>query len=372
MLTKEENERLARVGKGTPSGEMLRRYWWPVGFSQEVMPCAYPTRVRVLGEDLVLFRDGDDRLGLLGVHCAHRGASLEFGRVEPSGVRCPYHGWLYDVAGHCRDQPCEPEGSTFKDRIQHLAYRIEELGGLIFAYLGPEPAPLLPRYDLLCTDVGERVVGADEEHCNWLQRAENAVDEHHLTVLHASVYPDTAFKRARVEWERMWYGSRNTIDIPGVYAEPRVTHFLFPSHSRITLARIGTEPSHNLRLRVPTDDGHTTTYWVELYPGKPPGLKTVGQRRSVPGAYERVDDGWWRLPSHEQDRAAQESQGVIADRTAEHLGASDRGIIMFRQMIEEAIQTVEAGGDPPGTLRDAAANQSISFDARMPAVSALR
>lgn len=370
-VTRDENDRLTRVSPGTAAGALLRRYWWPVGFTQELAPRSRPVPVRLLAEDLVLFRDGQGHLGLLGIHCSHRGASLAFGRVEDAGVRCPYHGWLYDSTGRCLDQPAEPEESTFKDRIRHPAYRVQELGGLVFAYLGPEPAPLLPRYDLLCVEGGERVVGADEEHCNWLQRAENGMDEHHLAVLHASVYPDTALKRAQVDWHRTWYGSRTTVDIPGVYAEPRVTHFLFPSHSRITLARVGTEPSHNLRLRVPTDDTTTTTFWVNVYPGRSPGLRTVGHERSVAGVYERVDDGWWGLPSHEQDRAVQESQGPIADRSQEHLGSSDAGVILFRRMLDESLRAVAEGRDPVGVVRDPSENEIIAFDARMPQIADL-
>jgi 5,5'-dehydrodivanillate O-demethylase oxygenase subunit len=372
MLTKDENERVTRVGRGMPAGEMLRRYWWPVGFSDSTSPTSGPARVRLLGEDLVLFRDGEGALGLLGLHCSHRGTSLEFGRVESDGIRCPYHGWLYAPSGRCLDQPAEPEDSTYKSQIRHLSYSVQELGGLIFAYLGPEPAPLLPRYDLLCAEGGERLVGADEEYCNWMQRAENGMDEHHLSILHASVYPDTAMKRLSVSWDRTWYGSRTTVDLPGLYPEPRVTHFVFPSHSRITLARIGTEPSHNLRLRVPTDDTKTTTFWVNLFPGKPPGRKTEGFTTHQPGVYPRVEDGWWGLPSHEQDRAAQESQGMIADRAAEHLASSDRGVLIFRQMLLESIDAVARGEDPVGVVRDPAANEFIAFDARMPQVAALR
>ncbi|HEY1374510.1 MAG TPA: Rieske 2Fe-2S domain-containing protein, partial [Candidatus Binatia bacterium] len=127
---------------------MLRRYWWPVAFSEQVAQKSRPAKVRLLGEDLVVFRAGNGKLGLLGLHCSHRGTSLEFGRIEECGLRCCYHGWLYDLAGKCVEQPTEPEGSTFKERIQHPAYKAEEIGGFVFAYLGPDPAPLLPRYDL--------------------------------------------------------------------------------------------------------------------------------------------------------------------------------------------------------------------------------
>ena len=134
MLSNEENEMLTRVGPGTPAGEMLRRYWWPVGFSEEVKSKGTPVKVRLLGEDFVLFRDGGGELGLLELHCSHRGTSLEFGRVEDNGIRCCYHGWLYDRRGKCLEQPAEPEDSTFKDRIQHPAYHAREAAGLVFAF----------------------------------------------------------------------------------------------------------------------------------------------------------------------------------------------------------------------------------------------
>jgi 5,5'-dehydrodivanillate O-demethylase len=148
MLSNEENELLTRVGRGTPGGEMLRRYWWPVNFSELVTKRGQPAKVRLLGEDLVLFRGGDGSLGLLALNCSHRGTSLEFGRVEENGIRCCYHGWLYDTRGQCLEQPAEPADSTFKSRVQHPAYQPLEIAGFIFAYMGPEPAPLLPNYDL--------------------------------------------------------------------------------------------------------------------------------------------------------------------------------------------------------------------------------
>ncbi len=362
MLSKQENELMTRVGPGTPAGEMLRRYWWPVGFTEEVKAKGPPVRVRLLSEDFVLFRDGSGRLGFLGLHCSHRGASLEYGRVEDKGIRCCYHGWVYDVNGRCLEQPAEPEDSTFKDRIKHPAYKVQELGGLMFAYIGPEPAPLLPRYDLLLRNDGGMVVGATEEHCNWLQRAENGVDPAHIVSLHASGYPNRAFKRPAIEWERTWYGIAMTMHIPGI-SKPNIQHRIFPSHSRNATARIGDNSAQNIRFRVPTDDTKTTTFWRSLRPNvRPFTLKTLGLKKTTPGVYEHVDDGWWGIESREQDRMAQESQGVIADRTKEHLGTSDRGVIMLRQMIMESIEAVRQGRDPIGVIRDAEKNDVIQFN----------
>src|SRR5918992_998911 len=376
MLSKEENELMTRVGPGTPAGEMLRRYWWPVAFTEVVQPEARPIKVKLLGEEFVLFRDGSGKLGLLELHCSHRGTSLEFGRVEKNGIRCCYHGWLYDRAGKCLEQPAEPEGSTFKDRIQHPAFHAQDAGGLVFAYVGPEPAPLLPGYDLLVREDGCRVVGGGEEFCNWLQRAENSADGAHSIALHAAGYPNMAMKRPTIEWEPTPFGIKETTWIEGV-SKARISHFVFPSHVRHSAARIDEEPRQVIRFRVPKDDYTTNTYYIDFYPHKngeptqPVPLRIKGFRKSVPGVYDRVQDGWWNLPNREQDRVAQESQGVIADRTKEHLATSDRGILMLRQMIRDAIETVSQGQDPIGVIRDSKDNRPITFDSSRDAVEAL-
>ena len=370
MLTKEENDMLTRVGPGTHAGKLLRHYWWPVGFSEEIRAKERPRRIQLLNEDLVLFRSGNGQVGVMQVACTHRGTSLEFGRVEDDGIRCCYHGWLYATDGRCLHQPAEPEDSTFHQRIRQPAYKVEELGGLIFAYLGPEPAPLLPRYDLLVRADGARVVGAGEEHCNWLQRSENSVDQSHLVALHASVYPQTALKRPALDWQKTWYGIRIQTQIAPPRA-PKISHWIFPAHTRHTTARKGEKPDHALRFRVPTNDTKTTTFWVKFYPQDPPGLTTKGLNKRQAGVYPRVDDGWWGIPSHEQDRVAQESQGPIYDRSTEHLASADRGIIMAREMLMECIKGVTEGQDPVGILRDPKQNEILTFDASMEEIDAL-
>ena len=376
MLSRQENDLLTSVGRGTPCGEMLRRYWWPIGFSELVTEKQIPTKVRLLGEDFVLFRDGALRLGLLELHCSHRGTSLEFGRVEGQGIRCCYHGWLYDVAGRCLEQPAEPGESTFKDRILHPAYKVQEIAGFIFAYLGPDPAPLLPRYDLFLEENGERVIGAGTEYCNWLQRAENSVDQTHLVALHAPEYPQMALKRPEIGWQKTVYGAKVTMHVPGV-SKPKHSHWVFPSHTRHTTARKDRVPDHAIRFRVPTDDTTTKTFWLRFTPndeanrGRPLRLKTVGFEDDKPGIYTRVDDGWWGIASHDQDRVAQESQGEIYDRTREHLGASDEGVILLRQTIKESIEAVRQGQDPFWILRSSEENNKITFDESMSEIGAL-
>ena len=376
MLSAEENELMTRVGRGTPAGEMLRRYWWPIAFSEEVKRKGRPDKVTLLGEECVLFRDGGGQLGLLDLHCSHRGTSLEFGRVEDGGIRCCYHGWLYDLRGNCLEQPAEPEDSTFKDRIKHPAYHAQEAGGLVFAYIGPSPAPLLPPYDLLVREDGSRVVGGGEEFCNWLQRAENSTDGSHSIALHAAGYPNMAMKRPRIKWEPTDVGIKETTWVEGV-SRPRISHFVFPSHVRHSAARVGESPRQVIRFRVPTDDFKTTTFWIDFYPHKdgqptqPVALRTEEFKKSEPGVYKRVQDGWWNLYTHEQDRVAQETQGVVADRTKEHLASSDQGIIMLRKMITEAMDAVERGRDPIGVLRDPMEKKVITFDSSRDAVAPL-
>jgi len=376
MLSRDENDLLTRVGPGTPCGEMLRRYWWPIGFSELVAEKQSPTKVRLLSEDFVLFRNGAGHLGLLELHCSHRGTSLEFGRVEDQGIRCCYHGWLYDTAGRCLEQPAEPADSTFKERIHHPAYKVREIAGFIFAYLGPDPAPLLPRYDLFLQENGERVIGAGTEYCNWLQRAENSVDQTHLVALHAPEYPQMALKRPEIGWQKTVYGAKVTMHVPGV-SKPKHSHWVFPSHTRHTTARKDRVPDHAIRFRVPTDDTTTKTFWLRFTPndeanrGRPLRLKTIGFEDDKPGIYTRVDDGWWGIASHDQDRVAQESQGEIYDRTREHLGASDEGVILLRQTIKESIDAVRQGQDPFWILRSSEENSKITFDASMAEIGAL-
>ncbi len=376
MLSTKENELMTRVGRGTPAGEMLRRYWWPVAFTEQVKSKGRPVKATLLGAEFVLFRDASGQLGLLDLHCSHRGTSLEFGRVEDSGIRCCYHGWLYDLRGNCLEQPAEPKDSTFKDRIKHPAYHARDAGGLVFAYIGPLPVPLLPPYDLLVRQDGSRVVGGGEEFCNWLQRAENSTDGAHSIALHAAGYPNMAMKRPTIKWEPTEFGIKETTWVDGV-SRPRISHFVFPSHVRHSAARVGEKPRQVIRFRVPTDDFKTTTFWIDFYPhkdGQPTqrvALRTEEFKKSEPGVYKRVQDGWWNLNTHEQDRVAQETQGVVADRTKEHLASSDQGIIMLRKMIMEAMDAVERGEDPIGVLRDPMRNTVITFDSSRDAVAPL-
>jgi 5,5'-dehydrodivanillate O-demethylase len=345
-----DNEALTRVTRGTPAGEMLRRYWWPVGFTEQVTTT--PLVTRILGEDLVLFRDGDGKVGLLDRKCPHRGTQLDLGRVELSGLRCCYHGWLFDRNGQCLDQPCEPPDSTYKDKINTVAYDTYEAAGLIFAYLGPKPTPAFPKYDMLFTESYDRFVFARESHCNWLQRAENTADPYHVIVLHAPLYPELALVRPEVTFEPADYGIRMRTEYPNGVTEEH--HTIFPGHIRVNVIRVGQRPSQLMLFNVPVDDTTTHQYMVFGYETDNDAhtLRTAEFQHRKFGEYTRVDDEWWRIWERDQDDAAQESQGRIADRTTEHLATSDRGVIMLRKMLREAIDAVAAGQDPMHVIRD--------------------
>ncbi len=201
MLTPEQNETLTRVGRGTPMGELMRRYWHPVAakaqlLERKVMP------VRLFGEDLVLFSDEQGRMGLVGDRCAHRSVKLECGYATEKGIKCPYHGWTFDTSGQCVDQPGEPAFSRFKDKVKIPSYPVEELAGLVFAYLGPLPAPLLPRWDRLVWDNVYRVIGFVKIPCNWLQCMENTPDPVHGVFLHGHYFKHW-LKETRSEDQRL-------------------------------------------------------------------------------------------------------------------------------------------------------------------------
>src|SRR5438552_2553251 len=191
MLAKEENDLLTRTGPGTPCGELLRRYWQPAALAEELPAGGAPIPIRLLGEDLVLFRDDDGQWGLLGLHCSHRGADLSYGRIEDGGLRCIYHGWLYDVEGRCLEQPGEPAESSFFRRITHRAYPCVEAGGLILTYMGPGTPPELPPWDFLVAPDDLRANTKIFHECNYLQGLEGTFDPQHLMFLHRFFTPDS-------------------------------------------------------------------------------------------------------------------------------------------------------------------------------------
>jgi len=370
MLTAEQQERLTRVGPGTPMGALLRRYWMPVAASVELAVGATKT-VRLLGEDLVLFRTTRGDLGLIEERCPHRGTSLREGDVDDTGLRCAYHGWKFGASGACLEMP----GETKPERLalgQARAYRAQDLGGLIFAYLGPEPAPLLPRWDLLVWTPILRDIGRAVIPCNWLQIMENSVDPTHLEWLHGhhlsrvrqklGMPAPTHYPRRHVEigFDRFPYGIIKRRVLEGGSRDDddwKVGHpLVFPN-----MVRVGVHPQHRLQIRVPMDDTHTLHFWYCCW--VPPAGAEVRQE-TVP-VYEvpfRDERGEFLLDFVDGgDIMAWVSQGPIADRTREVLGEWDRGIVLYRRLLFEQLDAVAAGEDPMGVVRDPALNASIEL-----------
>ncbi|MBM2812092.1 MAG: phthalate 4,5-dioxygenase [Chloroflexi bacterium] len=386
MLTKELNDRLCMTGPGTPGGEFLRRYWQPVGLSQDVKAGGKPFQIRIMSEDLVLFRDDLARAGLVGLHCSHRLTSLAYGRVEDGGIRCPFHGWLYDVEGRCLEQPAEPESSTFKERVRHTAYPCQELGGIIFAYMGPaERIPLLPRYEVLVSENGTRQATSYTINCNYMQNIEGT-DATHFLYLHTepwSLLKPKLFsmQRTQIAFEEADYGLFETVWQPHIERGGGSTHhahFVLPAG----FLRMDHRASRVLRYQswyVPMDDMHTYRVQVGFAPLGPDGAPYMWRAEedyTQPGPendyfrdYEHVDtiSG---IPGHSgpgtatkgflcQDNMANETEGPIMDRSREHLGSSDRLIAAIRKQMLMGIAAVERGGDPKNIFRDTAQNVLI-------------
>ena len=327
MLTKDENELFMRVGPGTPTGGLLRRYWHAVGCTELVT--AKPQRVRVLGEDLVLYRADDGQPVLMDLRCAHRRVALDHGRVEGSCIRCPYHGWLYDRSGACIEQPAEPEGSSFKDKVRLASYPTQEFSGIVFAYMGPGAAPLLPMFDVLRMTDGVKEVMMQTVHTNWLGHMENTVDISHLAWLHGFTFPAYGARKLSYLWHRKDYGVDNEMIVEGS-DDPHVSCMAFPTINRFALPPV--DPSGELVLsmifRVPVDDLAIKQYFVRFYPS-PKHTFVARTRDPKPGVYAPLEKDWWGIDVPDQDRMAIEQQGVMPDRSLERLGSSDGGIILL-------------------------------------------
>ncbi|MPZ13096.1 MAG: Rieske 2Fe-2S domain-containing protein [Chloroflexi bacterium] len=377
MLTKEDNEMLTRVGPGTPCGELLRRYWHPVCIASELTEDRPKKRLRVLGEDLVIFRDEQGGYGLLAEQCSHRGASLYYGFLEDGGLRCPYHGWLYDATGTCLEQPFEPSQSMLKHSIRHPAYPVQQLAGLLFAFMGPKPASLLPRWDVVAWEDGERTLSRQQIlSCNWLQAEENTADVTHTYFLHGHTMrmkgrTDGEYYYRPIEqygFQRFEYGlvkSWRYADNGSRFGAERGggNPLVFPNMLRLTSG-----PTHSIHWRVPIDDVQTRIF-VATFSRSGEGRRWGAERPEgeQPSIDERMDvnrdpNGEYSLDTFpSQDTMAWETQGPIFDRTKEHLGASDRGVAMFRQMLKEQIEIVQRGAEPMGVIRDPEKNQLIEL-----------
>lgn len=379
MLSVAENERLTQVGPGTPMGELMRRYWQPIAITSNLR--SHPTQpVRILGEDLVLYRDQSDRLGLIGRYCPHRRVDLSYGIPEENGLRCMYHGWLFNQAGQCTEQPFEetvhPDG-RFKEKVLTASYPVEELGGLVWAYMGPAPAPLLPRWDLLAWDNVLRDIGVTVLPCNWLQCMENSLDPVHTEWLHvyltSSVLESegaiddknelTRQAHQRIGFDRYDNGLVKKRIVDGTTnqdVEWTVGHpIIFPNWLGGTTG---------FQMRVPIDDTHTWHILYNVY--VPPEGITLDEQEDIPSYEVPYLNEEGRMAVNfviGQDTMAWVTQGPIAKRDKEKLGQSDVGIILYRKLLQEQMRVVEDGGDPMNTFRDPAENEIIwTFDEHRP------
>jgi 5,5'-dehydrodivanillate O-demethylase len=378
-LSKERNEQLTQVGPGTAGGDLLRRYWMPISPAKEVRAAKSKKRVRILGEHLVLFRDGQGRLGLIPEHCPHRHASLYFGFLEDDGLRCSYHGWKFAADGECIEQPFEAKDTKLRGLACRPSYPVEELGGLIFAYLGPSPAPLLPRWEALVREDGVRsIVQLPVHNCNWVQAQENSHDPVHVYYLHGHMllqqglqdqYPtDFAYLYRPIDsyefevcHEPAWTGIRKIRTYGGDRPEREAGHpAVFPNI--LVTAQAEKLVMH---FRVPMDDEHTAITWIEFTPTDR-AVAATGDPQQEPTvtylAHPLGVDGEYNLATFEnQDLMAWETQGAVFDRSTELLGSSDRGITLFRNLLREQIELVARGEEPVGVIRDPAINQTVTF-----------
>lgn len=377
MLSTAENERLTRIGPGTPMGELQRRYWHPIAGIDE-MSDRWTKRVRLLGEDLVLYKDRSGRFGLIHEFCPHRRASFAYGIPESDGIRCPYHGWKFDGAGHCIEQPNEPAESSFKSKVHTPAYPVQELGGLLWAYLGPQPLPLLPRWEGLVHDGAIRTIGMAVVPCNWLQIMENSFDPIHTEWLHGRFQEfleeergakyAISRKHLAIAFEEFEYGVYKRRLLAGAREDSddwKVGHpVIFPNTLAVGSGGGRLWKMHVYQIRVPIDDENTLHIWYTAYEA-PPSVTIPEHLLARIPVYDvpfRDENGEFLMDMIDaQDIMAWVSQGRIFQRQTEALGTSDKGVILFRKILARELEKSERGEDPMGVIRDPAKNEVIAF-----------
>lgn len=386
MLSAEQNALVTRTGPGTPAGDVMRRYWQPAALTEELPGNRPAVPVRLLGEDLVLFRDEQGRYGLIGRQCPHRGVDLAFGRLENGGLRCPFHGWLFDVGGTCLEQPAEPEGSRFHEKIRHKAYPCVERNGIVFAYLGPGQAPALPEFD--CFVAPDRYTFAFKGYidCNWLQALEVGIDPAHASFLHrffededpAAGYGrqfrdravDTAIPMTKVlrdcyrpdiQVEPTDYGLRiiSLRRLTDAETHVRVTNLMFPNAIVIPMSNdiVITQwhvPIDDVRcwwyaifaaFAQPVDKEAMRRQRLELYTDRDymPRRNRANNYGFDPDEQRSLTYTGMGLDINVHDTWAVESAGPIQDRTQEHLGTTDKAIIANRRLLMRAIEGLPRG-----------------------------
>ena len=390
----EENQLLTQTGPGTPCGELMRCYWQPAALSEELPPGGSPLPVKLLGEELVLFRDEQERFGLIDGHCAHRGADLSYGRLEDGGLRCIYHGWLYDVNGKIIDMPGEQDsGKSFRDSICHKAYPVEERGGVIFAYMGPGEPPLFPSYQFLNAALDHTFAIKLYSECNYLQGNEGNIDLAHLSFLH---YNHNTLARYGVGAKLAKLDSRGaapgkeTHDVEltayGVRsykiwrdAKPGFYHLYVTEFALPNLTAFGgggyAMGGYSVNWHVPIDDTHHWKYTFMYSTKGPISMETLRRtraqmtpdyrpQRNKGNRYQQDrpsmrDEGYcgMGLNFQIQDLCVTEGMGPIMDRTKEHLATMDRPMIAARRVLANAIRELKEGREPVNVARDPERNR---------------
>ena len=357
-------------------GELMRRYWQPIGAAVD-LESKWTKRVRLLGEDLVIFKDRQGRLGLIAEQCPHRRASFAHGIPTENGIRCPYHGWEYNAQGKCIHQPNEQDKCAFRDKVSTDAYPVQEMGGMLFAYMGPQPQPLLPRWDGFVAQGTIRIMGRTILPINWLQIMENSLDPVHTEWLHGHQYEflkeqegvkvAISTRHLKIDFKEFEYGMTKHRLLEGHSEDGddwKVGHpIVFPN---MLAVGNGDEKSRyfSFQMRVPVDDTHTMHLWFNAYV-PPQGVEVPKHLLEKVHTYEvpfMDDKGEFIVDNVDgQDMMAWISQGVIADRSLENLGATDKGVVMYRRLLKREMQKVKAGIDPMGIVRDSARNERIDL-----------
>ena len=364
MLSEEQNKALTQVGAGTPMGALLRRYWMPIAAVAELDD--HPTKpVRLLGENLVLYKDKAGNYGLVDRHCPHRRADLSYGWADDCGLRCHYHGWLWDHTGRCLQQPFEetahPE-ARFKDRVRIKAYPVEAKAGLLWAYLGPPPAPLVPTWEPFTWANGFVQIVFSEVPCNWFQCQENSIDPVHFEWLHSNWSRALGGADGRspthlkVGFEEFEYGITYRRVLEGQSEQDELW----------TVGRCCLWPNclftgGHFEWRVPIDDGNMLSvgWFFDRVPNEMEPYKQDRIPYWVSPIKDALTDRWITSHIMNQDFVAWVGQGTVADRTQEHLGESDRGVIMMRRRILEDAERVARGEEPKAVIRDAEKNRCL-------------
>jgi phenylpropionate dioxygenase-like ring-hydroxylating dioxygenase large terminal subunit len=393
VLSNAQNDLITKTGPGTPAGRFLRSYWQPVATAEEMPIGGAPMPIRIMSEDLVLFRDDRDRLGLIGRSCPHRGTDLSYGRVEDGGLRCLYHGWLFDAEGNCIDQPAEPDNKKFCHKVRHAAYPVQEKGGAIWAYMGDGQPPLIPDFEFLTAPEPNRLAFRVVQQCNWLQGLESSTDPAHTTFLHRRP-PGTPSQRSGADVNALRGTAPPEIDIEhtsfgtrifALHKSPdgkkylRINNYVYPCGA--TPSTSAGEGGYQGRWYVPIDDFSHCRFEFFYRRSEPLNKKRLRQNRAenvgpdlrhirrAENRYlqdreelERGDSyGGMGLHFPSQDAFAIETQGAIQDRTQEHLGSTDIVIIEVRKALFKAIRQMEESGEAPFLLRDPADARFADF-----------